>query len=182
MKGADTRLVFHRPMSDTGLPTGNINLKGNGSPVSPIDYYVEALSGERLSCARMIVHILAATDVDVGKYGDLAALTNGVLVFYKRNGVKYNWSNGLPIKVNEDWGRWCYDSNDVSIGPTGKTPFWQARWTFKKYGTPSGVVLETGDQIGLRVQDNLSGLAEQTIIVEGYHLGVPSSTWDNILT
>ncbi len=43
----DNSLLLNRPYSDTGLPTGNTNIIGDGS-TDPIDYYLEALQGLHL--------------------------------------------------------------------------------------------------------------------------------------
>ena len=176
-------LLLNRPLSDNGLPiglSGNINIIGDGSS-TPIDYYVEALEGERLAVARAIIHIVASGAVDSDKYGNLSALTNGIQLFYRRSGVLLDVSNGLPIKTNVGWGRWCFDAAPVifSVGVAG---VFQARWSFAKYGNPLGIVLEEGDRLGIRVNDNLSGLAEQTIVLEGVHLGIQNPQWTLILS
>ena len=175
-------LLLNRPMSDDGLSTGSLNINANASLISPSDYYVEALADETLLVARAIINIVAATDIDAKEYGDISGgLTNGIQVFYRLNGVDLNITNGLPIKINEDWGRWCYDSRPINIGPTNKTPVWQARWTLTKYGTPWGIVLNEGDRLGVRLRDNLSTITEQTIVLEGVHLGIPNPNWTYIL-
>lgn len=180
-------LLLNRPFSATGLPpvgapsASDILIKPNASIGSPVDYYVEALAGERLLVAMAIVNISAATDIGAGEYGNLTALTNGIQLFVKINGVLLDVSDGLPLKINEDWGRWNFDSRPVTIGPTNKTPVWQARWDLIKYGSPYGLILEEGGQLGVRIRDNLSGLTEQTIIAEGVHLGVPSPSWTILL-
>lgn len=175
-------LLLNRPMSSNGLPDGNLNINGDASLVSPLDYYIEALEGETLLVARAIINILAATDIDAKEYGDIGGgLTNGIQVFYRLNGIDLNITNGLPIKINEDWGRWCYNSRPINIGPTNKTPVWQARWTLTKYGTPWGIVLNAGDRLGVRLRDDLSSLTEQTIVLEGVHLGIPNPAWTDLL-
>ena len=179
-------LLLNRPLSATGLPpvgaasSSDILITGDGSS-TPIDYYIEALDGECLACARAIVQVIAATDISTGEYGDQTALTNGIQVFYKRSGVTLDVTNGLPVKTNEHWGRWCYDSRPAVIGPTQNSPSWSSRWSFTKYGHPYGVVLEEGDQLGLRIRDNLTGLSEHTVIIQGIHLGTPNSSWTKTL-
>ena len=174
-------LLLNRPLSDTGLPGGNLNINGDGSS-TPIDYYVEALAGERLLVARAIIHILAATDIDAREYGDIGGgLANGIDLFIRRSGISIKVSNDLPIKINEDWGRWDFDSVPIKVGPTNKTPVWQSRWTFTRYGSPWGIVLEEGDRIGIRLNDNLGTLTEQTVIIQGVHLGDPSPLWTTLL-
>lgn len=175
-------LLLNRPMTDDGFPSGGMNLNANASLNSPVDYFVEALEGEILLVARAIINIVAATDIDAREYADISGgLTNGLQVFYRLNNVDLNITNGLPIKINEDWGRWCFDSRPVNIGPTNKTPVWQARWTLTKYGSPHGITLFEGDRLGIRLRDDLSSITEQTIVLEGVHLGIPNSAWTYLL-
>ena len=179
---AENRKIMHRPLSSNGLPTGDIQLKGVGTLLAPIDYYVEAMEGERLSIARIIIHLVATEDVIAGGYGDLTALTNGIQLWRKQDGVYYDKSEGLPLKGHTDWGRWCYDAIPVSYGRSGRTPYFQARWSFTKYGLSKGVILEEGDQLGVRVRDDLSGLSQHTIIAEGTHFGTQNPDWITLLT
>lgn len=182
-------LLVNRPLSATGLPpvgsasASDILIMPNASLVSPVDYYVEALEGERLLIARVIVDIIANTDIDVLEYGDIGGgLTNGIQIFYRRSGITIDVSGKLSIKYNEHWGRQNYDSEPVLIGPTLKSPVWKSRWTFTRYGNPYGIILEEGDRIGVRIRDDLSSLLEHTIFAEGTHLGTPNPAWTTILT
>jgi hypothetical protein len=172
-------LLLNRPMSTTGLPSGSMNINGDGS-TTPIDYYIEALQNERLLVARVMVHIVDGGSFDAGSYGNGITLDNGMDLFYKRDGIKYKITDSLPIKTNVDWGRWCYDIAVSEFGQGNEAL--NARWTLTKYGTPYGIILEEGDQLGIRVNDDMSDLIEQTLILEGLHLGTPNSTWATILT
>lgn len=169
------QLLLNRPMSSNGLSDGDTNINPNASIGSPSDYFVEALSGERLLVARAMVHVVDSGSFDSGSYGNNISMTNGMQVFYRRSGVDLDVSNGLPIKTNVDWGRWCYDITISNFGAGNEAL--NARWTLTKYGHPYGIILEEGDRLGIRVRDNLSGLVEQTIILEGVHLGVPNINW-----
>jgi len=172
-------LLLNRPMSSNGLPTGNLNINGVGSLGTPLDYYVEALAGERLLVARFAIHLVDGGTLDSGSYGNGIVITNGIQLFYRRSGVDLDITNGLPIKTNPDWGRWCYDTNRSSYGLGNETL--DARWTLTKYGSKYGIILEEGDRLGIRLNDDLSGLVEQTIIAEGVHLGTPSPSWTSLL-
>lgn len=176
-------VLLNRPMSSTGLPGGTLEQNVNGS-VTPVDFYIKALAGERLLLARIIINIRSATNITVNKYGDINQLTNGIQVFlYKKSlsSVVIDITNGFPIKRNEDWGKWCFDSRPIPIGPTQNTQTWQARWTLTRYGNPYGIVLEEGDYVGVRIRDNLSTLTSHTILGEGVHLGSVNPAWINVL-
>jgi len=171
-----------RPISSNGLPvnlSGVININEDTS-LAAKEYYVEALPGERLLIGRFIVHIFANGNIASGEYGNGAALTNGIKIIYRREGILFNVTNGLPIKINEDWGRYAFDAQPVVIGAT--TQYFQSRLTLTKFGSPWGVILNEGDRLGVRTNDNLSvGVSEQTIFAEGVHLGVQDERWFDIL-
>ncbi len=172
--------LFNRPVTENGLPNGNYDLAVDGSE-TPVDFYIEALEGERLSVARFLISIRSATNIGVNEYGDLAELSNGLYIYFydATTGLTLDLIYPLSIKRNEDWGRWCYDSQPIAIGPTQNTQTWQARWTLAKYNpkNPYGIVMEEGDRIGVRIRDDLSGLAGHTVIAEGTHLASPSPAW-----
>lgn len=177
-----------RPASDNGLQTGNFNMIGDYSTVNK-EFYVEALEGERLGVRRVIVHIYVdANTITAGTYGNVPELTNGIILFQKYKGILLNVLDGLPIVKQEDWGRLSYDSRPV--GPYGAAgnqfKFWQVRFSFDKFVDPKyGIILEEGEQLGVRLRDDLSAggaMIEHYIYFEGVHLGVPSASWQNPLT
>lgn len=176
---------FQRPLSSNGLPSGNINIGVDGS-VTPQEFYIEALEGERLAVARVMISIRSATNININEYGDQSQLTNGIRPYFQAAagllaGQKIDLLYPLAIRRNEDWGRWCFDSVPIPIGPTQNTQTWQARWTLTKYGNPFGIVLEEGDRIGVIVSDDISSLTEHTIVGEGIQLGITNSIWVNII-
>ena len=172
-------LLFNRPMSSNGLPTGDTNIKGVASLGAPLDYYIEALEGERLLVSRFMIHIVDGGVIDSGTYGNGIILTNGIQLFHRRSGIDFDITGGMPIKINPDWARLCYDTRRSSYGSGNETL--NARWTLTKYGTKYGIILEEGDRLGIRLRDNLSGLVEQTIIANGIHLGTPNPEWNLLL-
>ena len=102
-------------------------------------------------------------------------MTNGIQLFYydTEEDVTLDITDGLPIKRNVDWNRWCYDGNLSSFGQGDNA--YTVRWTFSKYGSP--VILNQGDRIGVRINDDLTDLIEHTIIAEGVHLGTRNPAW-----
>lgn len=174
-------LQLNRPFSTNGLPTGTLQMSSvTASPESPVDYYIEALPGERLSVARVIIYIRGEGNIANGEYGDQAALINGVQLFLRKAirglTLDLDLSDGFPIMANEDWGRWNYDAEPVAFGVN--TPFFRSRWTFSKYGKP--ILLNEGERLGVRFRDNID-VADHTIIAEGMHLGTPSPDWTILL-
>lgn len=184
----NARLGLLRPASDTGLPGGNLNMNGNYS-VANKDFYIEALSGERLAVKRVIVHIHVDTaDIKPNTYGNVPELTNGIILFQKYKGIILNVLDGLPLRKQEDWGRICFDAVPVGpYGPMSRTPFWQVRLSFDKFvDSKYGIILEEGEQLGLRLQDDLTyggtdPILEHYAYFEGVHLGTPNPAWQNVI-
>lgn len=169
------KLLLNRPMTTDGLPTGSNNLNGVGSIETPIDYFIEAQPGERLAIARVLIHIVDSGTFDSGSYGNGIVLTNGIQVFYKRGSITVDVTDGLPIKTNVDWGRWCFDMRKSDFGQGNECLI--AKWSLSAYGGRFGIILDPGDRVGVRIRDDLSDLVEQTIIAEGVHHGIPSPAW-----
>lgn len=179
----DNALLLNRPFSSTGEPGDTeTNINGDGS-TTPVDYYLEALEGEKLLVSRLMVHVVDGGSFDSGSYGNGITLSNGMQVFYRRNIdgtlVDFDVTDGFPIKTNVDWGRWCFDLALSEFGSGNESL--NARWTLTKYGTPYGIILNEGERLGIRVNDDMTGLIEQSIIAEGLHLGTPNPAWTVLL-
>ena len=175
----DERFLLNRFASTNGLPTGTKSAIGDYSDtgMGQTDFYIEALSGEKLAVARVIIHVVDSGSFDSGSYGNAITLTNGIKFIYRRNGVEFDVSDGFPIKTNVDWGRFCYD---VSVSTYGQgNEALNARWTFSKYGNP--LVLDSGDSLILRLNDDFSGLVEHTFLFEGVHIGEPNPSALNLV-
>lgn len=184
--GAFRENPMFRWLSATGLPpvgapsAADIKITGVGSLASPIDYYVEALEGERFYVSRFIINIRSSGNVSAGKYGDLDELTNGLQIFYRKDGVLVDVLSKVTIKTNEDWGKIAYDDRPF-IYPSGQTPFIQARLSLSKFVDKKGLLLDEGDRIGVRVRDSLSGLNDHTVHCQGRHVGIQNPAWTVLL-
>lgn len=142
------------------------NANGDHSSVD-MEYYFEATYGPA-RIYRMIVFIGDAGTVGVDKYGALSALTNGIKVEHKRNGVIVrDLLDGVPVKKNMDWQRYCFDVVILDKGATGNAGFVGARWTFAKSGNP--IRLLKNDRFCVTMRDDLSGLTDHYFSLQGYY-------------
>ncbi len=129
--------------------------------------FIKPPAGVVYVLSRMMVSIIAAGQVAAAKYGDLSALTNGIEVKLERDGdVLVDFTDGLPVKTNSDWGKLCFDVATSGVGP-GDT-YVLARWTFTKAGKPLYLDGDRDDRLVVYQHDNLAGLTEQTYQVQGY--------------
>jgi len=141
---------------------------GTSTMETPFRFYTEAQTGQILRVARLLVHIEDATVWSAASYGNLAAaLTNGITVQHQSavGAVLNDLTNGDPVKLNADWGKFCYDVSYVAFG--AGNDFLQARWTFEKSGVP--LRLKTGERLVLTLHDDFDGLDAHTFIIQGYN-------------
>ncbi len=147
---------------------GDRNANGDHSSVD-MDYFFEATEGVA-RIHRMIVFIGDTGTVGVDKYGALSALTNGIKVEHKRDGVIVrDLLDGVPVKQNMDWQRYCFDVVILDKGATGNAGFVSARWTFAKSGYP--IRLIQNDRFCVTIRDDLSGLTDHYFSLQGYYEG-----------
>jgi hypothetical protein len=114
---------------------------------------------------RMMLTMLAGSaTMDDGKFGNIAALTNG-LVFRTYNGIHKTIFN---FKTNRDIKQWCYDVNYSENAPAGDSGL-SARITFNGQDK-HGVSLRVSGTEVLQwvVQDDLTGIDELIASVEGH--------------
>ena len=152
-----------------------LRIDGTGSPNMAADYsggttdfYIEAPAGGYLLLERALALIVDDANFTAGGYGGLAALANGLnLVVEDPGNVQVlELTSSMPIKTNQHWSRYCYDVTYASYG-AGEN-YLAVRWTFARSGSP--LVLPPGYTLRCEVSDDLSGLVEHCIGVQGYRL------------
>jgi len=132
-------------------------LRGSGAPPGvELTFHV----------TRLIFQILTSSNPALDLFGNLTALTNGLLL-RARNGKKKNIFN---VKTNGELQNLMYDVDYfAAVNPVQGTPGLMGRLTF---GSPGkmGVVIELpiGEDLEFWVQDNLSGLDHFHVIAEGH--------------
>lgn len=161
----------HRPKNDENNNYINEYLKNGGNNNMVGDYSSEVTcfcytATKKTKISRMIIYIEDAGTINFNTYGGLSELTNGVRVYYKQqpNGKTNYLDAGYSIKTNGNWAKMCYDIEIKAIG-SGNSEF-SARWTFAASGTT--IYLNVGGEIGVELNDNLTGLIEHKIIVQGF--------------
>ncbi len=115
--------------------------------------------------ARMIVVIADGPSFAADKYGNLAALTNGIeLKLYNADGTeRLDLTGGFPIKQNGQWNCFCFDTRLDDYGAV--VHFLSVRWSFDKSGLP--LLLNAGDHLDVEMNDDLTGLITHTFNMQG---------------
>lgn len=174
---ADTHLPFSPTQfrqfaSTNGIGTGEVNSARNHSLV-PVDYYVQPPPDRVFYVGKVLIAISSNKRAEQTDYGDITnGLLNGTIGFIKQKGVKANAFGEVTFKQNLDWygvGSEVDLSNFAGVGQTLLTRF--ATWA----DTSGFVQLDgrSGDQIGITVQDDLSSLLRQTLVIRGIYLVHP---------
>lgn len=154
-----------RFLDTVGNGTGTTSAIGDYS--TPTSFFITPPTGEIYVLERFLVQIRDALALSADDYGNLTALTNGIVVkVTDASGDVVELTDGMPIKSNADWAMHCYDSDPDNYGNGDN--FIHVRWTFSKAGYP--ISLTEGQSLVALMQDNLTGLVQHTFKVEGYRI------------
>ena len=160
---------LHRYADTAGDGSGTKQAIGDYSgAVTP--FFVAPPAGKIFRVHRMIIHIRDANNWRAERYGNLAAaLTNGIAV-WRRSTVHpdIELTDGIPIKTNADWARMCYDAETTTYG--AGDDYLRVRWSFDKAGRHIELNGTAGDQASIELNDDMTGLVEQTFMLQGYEL------------
>lgn len=146
----------------------NINLNVDGS-VTPITFTLRTGSPSipsAVDITRMLIVCETSGAVDLNKFGDLGALTRGI-VFRHVDGTHRNIFN---VKKNRDLAAFGYDWTPYTASnPAQGINGFAWRLTFNGQ-SKMGVTLRVGqdDNLHMLVQDNLTALVSMNVILEGH--------------
>lgn len=155
----------------TVVDSASIEMNVDGSE-APVSFKLRGPNVDNLSTpfiiSRIIIVIYTAGATPLNKFGDLTALTRGV-VLRELDGYIENIFN---VKTNGDISRLAFD-NVQYIGTNPAQGQYGASWrlTFggdEKIGAPRHI--ERTEDLEIIIQDDLSALQSFTIMAEGYAL------------
>ena len=166
------RRLLSRFLDTNGDGTGTKNANGNYSGAVE-EFYIQPAADEVMQIARLLISIEDTTGMQANEYGDLgSALGNGITIEEERNGtVVTDFTDGVPITTNAEWGTLCYDVDVKSWGQTPTNELLVARFTFAR--SERNVRLEgtspTPDRLVVSLNDTLTGLIRHTFMVQGFY-------------
>ena len=156
---------LYRFADTVGDGSGTKNIIADYS--TPTPFMVKPPATQIYRLERMIIHIEDDAQVTAEKYGGLAALTNGLKIrVMNSDGVVLDLLNGLTIKSNGHFGKYCYDVNILDFAVGNKMV--SSRWTFSKSGRPLDVSGYGGEFLEILAQDDFQGLIDNSFQVQGY--------------
>jgi hypothetical protein len=168
---------FRQYFTDDGTATGSNDWTVDGSSTN-VDFYVSALQDYDVYIKSISVVIGDGGSPALNKYGDLAALTNGIKldIFNQEVGL-YELHDG--IKTNLEFVRLGVDTGAVGTGTDAYLADVSGGGTEKSYlptidlaetfGIPFGIRLRKGttDRLVFTVRDDLTGITTHNAIAYG---------------
>ena len=139
-----------------------------GTMAAPIEYWAAPEPGEVWHITRLLFEMTHSTAGDLGTFGDLPPLANGVLLRSRNNGqygTFTNWKTNADIKSD------MYDVDFNTRSGGGGTYGTTGRGTFTNAGAIVRLDGDTNDRIELYVQDDLTGLLTFTMKMQGHFEG-----------
>ena len=115
--------------------------------------------------------ILTATAMQYGKYGSLDALANGTLLaaYDNNNNMIKDFTGGIPIKANEDWGGLA--GVDSIVHPAAGPDSNPVRFTVDRAAGGIGAEMKAGYYVATSIRDALNvGLLKHRLMVQGWLL------------
>ena len=138
-----------------------------GTLASPVEFIIKPEGTSIVHVLRVTVSMVHALQGDMSKFGGIAALTNGVLIRQRNNGVYKtltSWKDN--DQIGDDAGTdIVFTTRSGGLGSYGTA----ARWSFYRFEVEVRLDATTSDQIEVYVQDDLTGLAHFSIKAQGHY-------------
>jgi len=142
------------------------NMAVLGSLGAPVSFTSAPSGGKVVHLHRLLISMSHAAAGDLGKFGGIDALINGVAIRTHVDGVYTTFTNW---KANSDLVDDMYDVRfDVRSGGGGAYGT-SARWTLSNVGATVRLDGVEGDFVEVLVQDDLRGLASFKIKMQGHY-------------
>lgn len=163
-------LIVSQYLDSAGDGSGTINMNGTytSGTTNGVFYYTPP-TGFNASIAR-IIFLIEDAAVASGKYGGIAALTNGVTLSVTTGGPTGSVSLNLTptaMKTNSDWTSVMHDVQEHQYGGGGTSEYISGRMTFRKFGTDLHLRGDESECLRILCQDTLAGLITHTWFVQG---------------
>ena len=136
-----------------------------GTLANPQEYWIAPPAGQVWHMRRFVFSMIHGTAGDLGLFGNLTALTNGVVLRSRING---NYGTFTNWKRNGDMKSDMYDVEfDARSGGQGNYGT-SGRGTIAESGAIVRLVGDTNDRIEIYIQDDITGLNSFTMKFQGH--------------
>ena len=137
----------------------------DGSSATKV-FHAKPGAGVKWDITRMLFFLEGTAAMDNGKFGDIASLTNGIVV-RKKDGT---YKNIFNAKNNGDFATRAYDITYDAKAPAGTTAV-RVRRTFAgpdKNGVTIRLDGDAGDELEILIRDDLTGMVSFNAIAQGH--------------
>lgn len=154
-----------------GKPAGSANMAVDGDP-GPINFKAGPTGTQVWEITRIIFHLRDnVAGMKPEEFGGISALgAKACQLGVMQAGTEVlDFTNGLDIAANQDFGRICYDLAFVSggSGANANTAL-QSRFTFAKAGHPILLQGWNKDEIFMGINADIDAVLEFTAQIQGY--------------
>jgi len=145
--------------------SGAVGMNINGAVTTQVFVIGPVMTAE-VDITRVLGYIQGATSMDDGDFGDIAALTNGVVL--RKHDGSGGYQNQWNLKSNGEIGLLCFDSAYTDKAPAGSYGF-RFRNTYAGQAK-HGVTLRLlpGESLEILIQDDLTGLEDFRLMAQGH--------------
>lgn len=146
--------------------TGGIDMNVDASSAGVVSTFAYIVPSSQTAEIRRVNIILVDGAIKFGSFGGISALANGVEigVYDSSSNIALDFTDGNPIKANEEWG--ALVGTDNVVHPAAGDDGFPIRWTIQK---AAGEHLKLGPRESFRfiINDDLSGLTKFRVMVQG---------------
>lgn len=166
----DRPLDFSFNIGDT-IIRAIVNMNVLGTLASPQSFKVQPLSGQVMHITGILIEMTHGTAGDNGLFGDLTALTYGV-VLRRYDGTTGTTATFTIWRTNSDIVTDVYDVTYSARSGGGGNYGTNARGTFANAGAIVYLDGTAGDYLEILIQDDLTSLNSFRIKAQGHYEGV----------
>lgn len=160
----DRRINFAHEVGTT-VEKVVIDMNVLGSLIAPVEYVLRPNVGTIVYVTRLLLTMSHTSAGDLGKFGGLAALLNGVTIRLFKDGQYHtltNWKTNANIK--DDMFNVEFDARSGGQGAYGTS----GRWTLINVGVAIGLDSSKDDRLEAYIQDDLTLQTHFHIKGQGY--------------
>lgn len=156
------RFPIQRSFTDDGTLTGDPNMNANGS-VTPQEFFFQAEANRYVQIDGISFSVSDAGNTSFDDYGSVSGpLTNGVTLYTIIGGQEVPLTP--IIKRAADFFAIGASSQFVDLSGSSRL----AVYSFSLFDYSEGIQLNEGDIFGVRINDNLTGLALHEASLNGF--------------
>jgi hypothetical protein len=162
----DRRIDYEHPINAEVVKVIHDMSSLIGSMASPQEFIASPEGDSICHVQRIVFSLVHGTAGDMALFGNLGALTNGVVIRAKQNGqyrTLANWKTNSDVK--DDMFDVVFDTRASGGGSYGTS----GRWTLERFGVDLRLDGSTSDAIEVYVQDDLTGLEGFSMKFQGHY-------------